>query len=207
MIRSVTCFVFLAALAAQPAVAVPAGLGKLCAASTKAEVAKNYPAAISHMKDYEQRGGEPFFAALRLGWLYYSSGDFPAAQHCYGQAVELQPASINARLGVLNTAVVMKDVRRTAQAAAAVLKVEPTNYLALISLAGLHFAQKNYTQAAADYARILVNYPDDPDALSGAAWSALRAGDKATARSRFELMLGRNPDYPQAQDGFQQSGK
>lgn len=207
MIRPLTCFIFLAALVAQPVVAAPAGLGKLCAASTKAELAKDYPAAISHMKDYEQRGGEPFFAALRLGWLYYSSGDFSAAQRCYGQAVELQPASINARLGVLNTVVAMKDIRRTAQAAAAVLKVEPTNYLALTAQAGLHFAQKNYAQAATDYARILVNYPDDPDALSGAAWSALRAGDKATARTRFALLLGRNPDYPQAQDGLQQAGK
>ncbi len=207
MNRAVTCFVFLAALAAQPVVAAPDGLGKLCAASTKAELAKDYPTAIRHMRAFEQRGGEPFFAALRLGWLYCGNGNFPAAQRCYGQAVELQPAAINARLGVLNAAVAIKDVRGTAQAAAAVLKVEPTNYLALTALAGLHFAQKNYAQAAADYARILVNYPDDPDALSGAAWSALRAGDKASARPRFELLLGRNPDYPLAQEGFQQTGK
>ena len=196
---------FLAALVAQLAAADPAALGSLCLASTKAEVAKDYATAIDQMKIYQQRGGEPFFAAIRLGWLYYISGDFATAQRSYGQATALQPTSLNARLGVLNAAVALKDPRRTAQAAAAVLKEEPTNYIALMAIAGLHFAQHDYRQAVADYTRVLVHYPDDPDALSGAAWAALRGGDKAAAFDRFGILLGRDPAYPKAREGYQQA--
>jgi tetratricopeptide (TPR) repeat protein len=189
----------------QLAAADPMALGRLCQASSKAETSKDYATAIGHMKTYQQRGGEPFFAAIRLGWLYYNSGDYSAARRSYAQATALQPASLNARLGELNTAVALKDVRRTAQAAAAVLKLEPTNYQALMALAGLHFAQHNYQQAATEYTRAMVSYPDDPDALSGAAWSALRLGDKPTALTRFGLLLGRDPAYPKAQEGYHQA--
>jgi tetratricopeptide (TPR) repeat protein len=190
----------------QFATAEPAALGELCVAASKAETAKDFATAIGHMKTYQQRGGEPFFAAIKLGWLHFNHGDFAEARRCYTQAATLQPASINARLGVLNAAVALKDVRRTAQAATALLAVEPTNYQALMALAGLHFAQHDYRQAGAEYSRVLINYPDDPDALSGAAWAALRGGDKAAALARFTTLLGRDPAYPKARQGFQQAG-
>ena len=50
--------------------------------------------------------------------------------------------------------------------------------------------------------RLGFDNPDDPDALSGAAWSSLRAGDPATANTKFILLLGINPDYPKAQEGY-----
>lgn len=189
----------------QPALADPATLGNLSATSAKAEEAKDYPTAIARMKEFEKTGGDAFYAALRLGWLHHGSGDYSAALRYYRKAVTCQPGSLNARLGVFNAATALKDPRRTAQAAAAVLDLEPTNYVALMGLAGLHFAQRQYSSAAADYSRVLVSYPDDPDALSGAAWSALHAGDKAAARERFDLLLGRDPAYPKAADGRRQA--
>lgn len=203
MIRLLTLFVFFSTL--HPAAADPLALGQLSAASATAEQAKDYAAAIRHMEAFAQRGGEPFYAALRLGWLHYCSGDYPAAQRRYTEATMLQPGSINARLGVLNTATALKDARRTAQAAAAVLKTDPNNYQSLMALAGLQFGQRNYREAAAAYTRILEKFPDDSDALSGAAWSALRLGDKARALTDFALLLGRNPAYPKAQEGYQQA--
>ena len=183
----------------------PVALGKICAASAKAEKNKDYAAAISAMKSYQQRGGDPFIAALRLGWLHYQAGQYPDAAQAYHQATVLKPTSLNALLGSLNAAQAMLDMRNTARAADAVLRVEPNNYRALMALGGLHFAQKGYDKAAVDYSRVLVNYPDDPDALSGAAWSSLRAGDPATAHSNFTQLLGINPDYHQAQEGYGQT--
>jgi len=180
----------------------PIPLGKLCAASTKAEKSKDYAAAISAMKSYQQRGGDPFIATLRLGWLYFQAAQYADAAQAYHQASVLQPTSLNALLGSLNAAQAMLDIRNTARAADAVLHVDPNNYLALMALGGLHFAQKEYDKATVDYFRVLVHYPDDPDALSGAAWSALRAGDPATAHPKFTLLLEINPDYPQAREGY-----
>lgn len=188
----------------QPALADPAALGKLSAASTKAEKAGDFPMAIARMKEFEQVGGDPFYAALRLGWLHYNSGDFTTALRHYNKAAALKPAALNARLGALNTATALKDARLATRSAQAVLAVDPVNYQALMALAGLRFADKDHAAATAAYERVLTTFPDDPDALSGAAWSALRAGDKTTARGRFDLLLGRDPAYPKAAEGRSQ---
>lgn len=180
----------------------PIALGKICVASAKAEKNKDYAAAISAMKSYQQHGGDPFIATLRLGWLHYQAGQYADAARAYHQASVLKPSSLNALLGSLNAAQAMLDIRNTVRAAEAVLRVDPNNYRALMALGGLHFAQKKYAKATLDYSRVLVNYPDDPDALSGAAWSSLRAGDPATAHPKFTLLLGINPDYPKAREGY-----
>ena len=83
------------------------------------------------------------------------------------------------------------------------LRVDPNNYRALMALGGLHFAQKKYAKATLDYSRVLVNYPDDPDALSGGAWAELRQAEQAAARAKFSLLLGLNPDYPKAREGYE----
>jgi len=72
-----------------------------------------------------------------------------------------------------------------------------------MTLAGLYFAQKDYRKSASSYARVLVNYPEDQDALSGTAWSALRAGDKSAASATFSLLLGMNPASSQRTRGLQ----
>jgi tetratricopeptide (TPR) repeat protein len=196
--------VVLAASAAQAAAARPhpAEFGRLCAASAMAEKNKDYAAAIHAMQSYQQRGGDPFISALRLGWLHFQAREYASASQAYRQAATMQPSSLNALLGILNATEALQDVRKTGLAADAVLRVEPTNYRALMVLAGLHFAHKDYRKAAAEYSRVLVNYPDDPDALSGAGWAALRNEDQATAAARFSLLLGINPDYPKAREGY-----
>ncbi len=196
-----------APLSAPPAPPDPLALGKIFATSAKAEKNKDYAAAISAMKSYQQRGGDPFIATLRLGWLLYQAGQFADAAQAYHQAAVLNPSSLNALLGSLNAAQAMLDIRNTARAADAVLRVEPNNYRALMALGGLHSAQKGYDKASVDYSRVLVNYPDDPDALSGAAWSSLRAGDPATAHSKFTILLEINPNYPQAREGYDLSAR
>jgi tetratricopeptide (TPR) repeat protein len=185
----------------QSAPADPAALGRLSAASAKAEKAGDYPAAIARMTEFERVGGDPFYAALRLGWLQYNAGGFTTALRHYQKAAALKPAALNPRIGLLNTATALKDARLATRSAQAVLAIDPLNYQALMALAGLRFADKDYTAAATAYERVLTNFPDDSDALSGAAWSALRADDKTTALNRFDLLLGRNPDYPKAAEG------
>ena len=205
MIRHTLLLFLLSALIATGADLIE--LGKLSAASTAAEASKDYPTAIRHIESYAKSGGEPFYAALRLGWLHYLNGSYADAQRHYSKAASLQPSSINAKLGVLNTAVANKNARLTHVAATALLKLDPINYQGLSALADLSLARRDYREADTGYARILNYYPDDPDALSGAAWSALRNGDKTTAHERFRLLLGRNPAYPDAQNGFQQSSQ
>ncbi len=180
----------------------PLALGQLWGASVKAEENKDYQAAIAAMKSFHEKGGDAFLATLRAGWLHYQAGQYADAYKTYEKAARLSPTSLNARLGALNAAQALLDIRGTVTAAENVLKVEPTNYRALMAVAGVYYAQKDYRQAAAGYGRVLITYPDDLDARSGAAWSAFNMGDKRAAESSFRLLLSMSPDYPQAREGY-----
>lgn len=189
--------------AATSAPVAPDRLGEFWSASVKAEENKNYDESIAAMKAFRESGGDAFLAMLRLGWLQYQAGRYLDAYKAYEKAGSLAPLSLNARLGSLNAAQSLLDVRATVVAAEGVLKIEPTNYRALMALAGIYYAQKDFRKAASGYARVLVNYPDDPDARSGAAWSSLQVGDKRGAESAFRLLLSMYPSYPQAREGYQ----
>ncbi len=180
----------------------PAGSGKHWTASVQAETEKKYDDALTELRGYEKAGGDAFLAAERTGWLNYLAGDFAKAEAGYGKAKQLQPAAINPLLGLLNVTQAQKDVRKTERAAEAVLRVEPTNYRAQMALAGLHFAEKAYRKSASAYRRVLTNYPDDVDAMSGAAWAVFYVGEKAEAADIFRKILGVNSAYPLAQRGF-----
>ena len=184
----------------------PAALGKLWTASVQAEKSLDYAGALTHVTSYLQQGGDLFMASLRTGWLQYMLGDYKKAAHAYSKAVELQPSSVNALLGVLNTARAQLDPVKAERAAAAVLRVDATNYTALTALAGMYYAAKDYRKAASGYRRALVTYPDDPDALSGSAWSSLSNGDKAAALADFTRLISISPEYPQAQAGYEKAG-
>ena len=185
----------------------PLDLGKLWSESTTLEASKDYNGALKAMQAYKDQGGDAFLASLRMGWLHYQNAQYPQSEKAYGRAQTLKPTSLNATLGLLNAVQAQIDPRKTAQAAEAVLKIQSSNYRALMVLAGLSFAQKDYRKASAAYGRVLMTFPDDPDALSGAAWSALRAGDKASAVTTFSLLLSISPQYASAQEGFAEASK
>ncbi len=182
-------------------------LGKHWSASVQNETDKKYPEALVEVHAYEQEGGDPFLAHERLAWLSYLAGDYAKAEAGYAKAKQLQAGAINPLLGLLNVAQAQKDTRKTERAAEALLHVEPTNYRAQMALAGLHFAEKDYRKAASEYRRVLVNYPDDPDAMSGAAWGAFDIGEKAEALSGFRRLLSISPAYPSAKEGLALAAK
>ena len=137
----------------------PAQLGQLWTDSTTAEASKDYTAALRSMQAFKEKGGDGFLASLRIGWLKYQSGQYNQAESAYARAQALKPTSLNAALGLLNAVQAQLDPRKTALAAEGVLKVQSTNYRAMMALAGLSFAQKDYRKAAAAYDRTL----PDPD--------------------------------------------
>lgn len=179
----------------------PATAARHWSASVKAETNKNYDEALTEAAAYKSEGGDEFMAALRLGWLNYLNGDFANAEKNYGRASRMRPGSVNALLGLLNTAQAQKDPKKTAMSADVLLREDPSNYKARMVLAGIYFAEKDYRKAANEYRQVLNHYPDDQDAMSGTAWSAYYTGEKREAQDLFRCLLSVNPEYPSAQTG------
>ncbi|MFO1521845.1 MAG: tetratricopeptide repeat protein [Kiritimatiellia bacterium] len=61
---------------------------------------------------------------------------------------------------------------------------------------------EEFPKADSAYRKILTLYPEDADALSGAAWSNFYQGQKTTAKTLFRRLLATNPDYPDAVKGL-----
>jgi tetratricopeptide (TPR) repeat protein len=171
-------------------------------ASVTAETNKDYDTAIRQLVDFQQTGGDPFLFDLRAGWLYYLKRDNAKARECYNEAARLQPSAINPLLGLLNVAEAGGDATEIRKAVDGVLRVDPINYTAQMAGAALQFKAQNYRESLSYYRRVLQYYPDDLAALSGEAWSLYQQGQGKLAAADFQILLGVNPDYPNARQGF-----
>lgn len=171
-------------------------------ASLTAEQASDYTEALKQTALWYQAGGDGFAANLRSAWLHYLKQDYSKAATFYVQAATQQPTAITPLLGLLATAQAMNEGAKIQAAAEKVLRVEPTNYKALMAAAGAQFAAADYRKARSGYSRVLTYYPEDTDALSGVAWSAYYLGDRVAAQRGFERIAMVSPDYPFVQDGL-----
>ena len=192
-----------AGIAAAPSTAVDTRkASQAWAASLTAEQSSDYAEALKQTAAWHQAGGDLFGATLRIAWLHFLKQDYAKAATFYAQAATQQPTAINPLLGLLATAQAMNDGPKILAAAEKVLRVEPTNYRALMAAAGAQFAAADYRKARSCYGRVLSSYPEDTDALSGAAWSAYYLGDRVAAQRGFERIAMVSPDYPYVQDGL-----
>jgi tetratricopeptide (TPR) repeat protein len=177
-------------------------LAKLWAASLQAETDKNYDDALDQVGAYQQQGGDKFLAAIRTAWLCYLKKDYAEANAFYARASQMQPSALTPLFGLLNVAQAQKDSAKVQTAADAILRLEPSNYKARMATAGACYANKDYRGALSSYLRVLVYYPEDTDALSGASWSSFYLADPERAFQGFSKILSVYPDYPYAQQGY-----
>ena len=109
--------------------------GQLWQASIRAEADGDASAAMEKVTACAKHGGDAYMADLRGGWLCYSARKHDEASRCYDAAANLQPNALSPRLGLLNIAQAKNDGAAAILAAEAVLKIEPTNYRALMAVA------------------------------------------------------------------------
>lgn len=177
-------------------------LGKLWQESVTAESNGDAPQAMEKLMAYAKGGGDSYLANLRAGWLNYSAQKYEDAARYYTTAAKLQPNALNPRLGLLNVAQAKSDVAAATATADAVLKIEPTNYRALMAYAWGCFQAKDYRRAAGAYQKVLGMYPEDQDGISGAAWCQLYEGQKREALDLFHRLMSLNPEYANARQGL-----
>jgi tetratricopeptide (TPR) repeat protein len=182
-------------------------LGKLWQESVTAESNGDSAVAMEKLMTYAKNGGDTYLANLRAGWLNYSEKKYDDAGRFYATASKLQANALNPRLGLLNVAQAKGDVANATAAADAVLKIEPTNYRALMAYSWGCFQAKDYRRAGSTYQRVLAMYPEDQDATSGAAWFSLYIGQKREAIDGFRRLMGLNPEYANLRQGLEMATK
>lgn len=182
-------------------------IGRLWQESVTAENNGDSALAMEKLTAYARSGGDSYLSNLRAGWLNYSERKYDDAGRFYAAASKLQTNALNPRLGLLNVAQAKGDVAAATAAADAVLKIEPTNYRALMAYAWGCFQAKDYRRAGPTYLRVLSMYPEDQDAISGAAWCSLYIGQKREAIDGFRRLMSLNPEYSNLRLGLEMATK
>lgn len=171
--------------------------------SFKAETEKNYDEALRQTAAFLNGGGDRYTATLRAAWLHYLKADYLTAASNYASAARLQTSAITPLIGLLNTTIATGDQAKISQAAESIIKLEPSNYRAQMALASVSYSALDYRRANTIYRRVLLFYPEDMEAISGAAWSALNIAQKKEALDGFRKLLSVNHEYPRAQQGYE----
>lgn len=171
-------------------------------ASKTAETNKEYDEAIKNLVMYQKTDGDKFLSLIRYAWLSYLKNDYIKAEETYLAAQKIEPSSINCAIGLLDVAQGVKDEVKIKRTAEGLVRLVPSNYRASMVLAAQAYATRDYRKSLSMYKRILSFYPDDIDAMSGAAWSDFYVGNKREAMEGFSKILALQPTYQYAQEGY-----
>lgn len=136
-----------------------------------------------------------FVLLLPLAVLAYHRAPEPPSRPVH------TPVAVETLMDRLDAALEGQDRDKIQQVCHRILMVQPTHYRAQMTVADLNFQRRDYRKSAGDYARVLLTHPEDAEALSGAAWSAVRLGDLSRAARDFASLLRVSPNYPDAQLG------
>ena len=156
------------------------------------ETNKEYLAAIVSIENVYDANS--FAMNLRLGWLHYLSKDYAKAQTYYNKAISLEPKSIDARLGYINSAAALQNWDEVLKTYKDILTIDPNNSLVNYRVGYIYYYRKNFTEAEKYALKVLEMYPFDFDTnfLLGSVY--VGQGKIVEAKKYYQLALMYNPD-------------
>lgn len=173
---------------------------KAYAESYTLEYAKKYAEAAEKIKAVYNAAA--YEDNVRLGWLLYCAAKSSDALSYYEKAIGQQPNSVEARLGIVYPLSALNKWDEVIKQYKDVLNTDSRHAAALYRLAGIYYYRAQYAEAKKYLALYVETYPFDFDGLSLYGWTALKLGDKATAKEYFERALLNRPADTTVPDGL-----
>lgn len=157
-----------------------------------------FAAAAAELEGLKQN---TYAVNLRLGWLYYQNGQYTVSLNYYSKAINLQPTSVEARLGYVLPAAKLKAWKNVGAQYDAILKLDPNNYKANYYRGLMYYNMANYKVAANYFDRMCSLYPFDYDVVILSAWNSYYLKDMEKSKSLFEQALLIQPNSSSAKEG------
>lgn len=168
------------------------------AESYRHEAAGNFSAALEALQPIVTSDPRHELAVLRMAWLKYLNGDYNASIRDYRRALELNPASLEAALGLSLPLLAQQRWREAAAAAQQVLAIAPWNYYAHLRLLVAEEGLQQWRTLAEHATELAARYPSDATALVYLARARAWQSNRAAAHSAYERVLERIPDHQEA---------
>jgi tetratricopeptide (TPR) repeat protein len=174
--------------------------------SRQQEAVGDYASAAAALQSASPGGQATYTYAVRMGWLMHKTGNQDASIGFYRRALSLAPASIEARMGLMLPLMAAKHWADAQAVARDILQVDRRNLVVRTRLAKIQYDSGQFSDAAATFHDIIVDYPADVDVAVGYAWSLLRLGRNSEALAIFRNVLTVTPTNAIAQEGYKAAG-
>jgi tetratricopeptide (TPR) repeat protein len=186
-------------------------LGEIAVQQQRYDAARTYYTLL--LKE-QQTGTYAAYAQYSLGWLLRQRGENSAALEAFSAFLALAPNHEFASQARFVQAVLLREAGRLPEAAAAFQQLAPQAPTALQDevlfwWAETVYQQGHYEEAQALYQRLVTNHAQSPRvnaSLYGWGWAAAQQHQCAAAVQPWELLLQRDPQWPQALEVHYQLG-
>lgn len=146
-----------------------------------------YVEGIKEIKSIYSEDSYP--SNLRLGWLFYLSGDYSASITYYKRAIDLMSKAEEPYWGILNAQIALEKWGDVEKSYLSILKLDPKNKIANYKLGLVYYYRMNYTSAKKYFDVALNLFPFDYDALLMSGWNNYFLGNLSEAEVLFNRVL------------------
>ncbi|MBI5331670.1 MAG: tetratricopeptide repeat protein [Betaproteobacteria bacterium] len=143
-------------------------------------------------------GRDADLALMRKGWLAYQRARYGEAVEMYQKALEKNPASLEARQGVMLPLMAQQRWREVASYARKVIADSAWDYTAHTRLLVAEEAMRDWATLAAHAERLSEHYPGDATALVYLARAHAWMGNGKEAKDAYNRVLARYPGHIEA---------
>ena len=168
------------------------------AESFRLEALTQYESAAKSLEKIIKDNPNNEFAILRHGWLNYLRGAHNESIRDYQKALDINPESLDARLGLMLPLIAQQRWREVASHANKALQVAPWNYYAHVRLMISEEGEKKWDTLAKHATRVNQRYPSDPTVLVYLARANVWMKNDSAARRAYEQVLERVPGHIEA---------
>lgn len=168
------------------------------AESYRLESLAQYETAAKTMNQIINNNQRNDFAISRRAWLNYLRGAHNDSIRDYQRALEINPQSLDAHLGLLLPLLAQQRWREVTSYANKVLNESPWNYYAHIRLMIAEEGEKKWDTLAKHALQVSKRYPSDATILVYLARAYAWMKKDSEARSTYKLVLERVPGHIEA---------
>lgn len=166
--------------------------------SYRLEYIGKHAEALAQIEPFASRQPVNEFAVLRSAWLLHLQGKYAEAEKRYLRAAEVNPRSLEARLGLMLPQMALYRWNDAIQSGRKVLADSPWNYTAHVRIMIGEEALSRWEDLAKHAAEVSARYPTDATLL--VYWARAEAALKRTRKAKeiFAQVLERVPGHIEA---------
>lgn len=138
------------------------------------------------------------FARLRRAWLHYLAGNYNDSQNDYKAALQANPQSLDAQIGLALPLLAQQRWKEAAMVAQQALRTAPWNYYAHLRLMAAEEGQRQWQALLEHAGQLHQRYPTDATALVYLARAQYWLGDAKAAAGSYRQVLQRVPGHVEA---------